>query len=81
MKAGFFKKLWTDIKYLSPGTIREIVIAAAILCLSVVLSLPAFMQDMDKLRSMKNEGENKKTSISQPGLPAEIDNEKKTGEK
>ncbi len=44
--------IWTRdvIKRMKPSTIREIIIIAVILIISIVLSLPQYKQDKERLR-------------------------------
>lgn len=42
-----FKRLGVYLKDLSPAAIREIIVVVIILCLSIVLSLPQYREDLE----------------------------------
>lgn len=48
-----FKKAGTRIRNLSPSAIREIIVIAVILVISVLLSIPQFREDSESLRIWK----------------------------
>lgn len=61
-----FKKLGRKFKDLSPAAIREIIVVVVILCLSVALSFPQFIEDREKAKVQKEMQANKGFEIALP---------------
>lgn len=45
-----FKRLGVRIRNMSPSAIRELIVIAVILIISILLSVPQFKEDSEKLR-------------------------------
>lgn len=45
-----FKRAGNRIRNMSPSTIRELIVIAVILIISILLSVPKFKEDSEKLR-------------------------------
>ncbi len=48
-----FKKAGVKLRNLSPAAIREIIVIALILCVSIILSIPQYHEDVEKERAWR----------------------------
>jgi hypothetical protein len=51
--SALFKKAGMRLKNLSPAAIREIIVIAVILCVSVILSLPEYHDDVESEKAWR----------------------------
>jgi|LSQX01.2.fsa_nt_gb hypothetical protein len=48
-----FKRVGMKLKNLSPAAIREIIVIAVILCVSVILSIPEYREDVEREKAWR----------------------------